>query len=113
MIRRPPRSTRTDTLFPYTTLFRSILKAAVATLQGEQPSSQKKETIARHTKFLTELVDDEQFRTELFAHYPELESRLKAWFTQSSAGERIAQQKDHAVTFVHELAMGEIGRAHV
>src|SRR3546814_3834143 len=27
MIRRPPRSTRTDTLFPYTTLFRSDLKA--------------------------------------------------------------------------------------
>src|SRR3546814_8122526 len=26
MIRRPPRSTRTDTLFPYTTLFRSIGK---------------------------------------------------------------------------------------
>src|SRR3546814_3670076 len=25
MIRRPPRSTRTDTLFPYTTLFRSAL----------------------------------------------------------------------------------------
>src|SRR3546814_1048932 len=26
MIRRPPRSTRTDTLFPYTTLFRSRLR---------------------------------------------------------------------------------------
>src|SRR3546814_3435395 len=26
MIRRPPRSTRTDTLFPYTTLFRSPLE---------------------------------------------------------------------------------------
>src|SRR3546814_10920127 len=26
MIRRPPRSTRTDTLFPYTTLFRSALR---------------------------------------------------------------------------------------
>src|SRR3546814_1785414 len=26
MIRRPPRSTRTDTLFPYTTLFRSIFE---------------------------------------------------------------------------------------
>src|SRR3546814_7850976 len=25
MIRRPPRSTRSDTLFPYTTLFRSVL----------------------------------------------------------------------------------------
>src|SRR3546814_16426243 len=31
MIRRPPRSTRTDTLFPYTTLFRS---ADDATLDG-------------------------------------------------------------------------------
>src|SRR3546814_20296483 len=33
MIRRPPRSTRTDTLFPYTTLFRSLQRhrdAAVA-----------------------------------------------------------------------------------
>src|SRR3546814_4495239 len=28
MIRRPPRSTRTDTLFPYTTLFRSQYKQA-------------------------------------------------------------------------------------
>src|SRR3546814_18930097 len=28
MIRRPPRSTRTDTLFPYTTLFRSPLEIA-------------------------------------------------------------------------------------
>src|SRR3546814_10791128 len=27
MLRRPPRSTRTDTLFPYTTLFRSVLSA--------------------------------------------------------------------------------------
>src|SRR3546814_4333942 len=26
MIRRPPRSTRTDTLFPYTTLFRSVVR---------------------------------------------------------------------------------------
>src|SRR3546814_14634447 len=30
MIRRPPRSTRTDTLFPYTTLFRSGISKAVA-----------------------------------------------------------------------------------
>src|SRR3546814_8680391 len=30
MIRRPPRSTRTDTLCPYTTLFRSALDAGVA-----------------------------------------------------------------------------------
>src|SRR3546814_17200188 len=30
MIRRPPRSTRTDTLFPYTTLFRSLRQEEVA-----------------------------------------------------------------------------------
>src|SRR3546814_2307359 len=30
MIRRPPRSTRTDTLFPYTTLFRSLCLLAPA-----------------------------------------------------------------------------------
>src|SRR3546814_13194540 len=32
MIRRPPRSTRTDTLFPYTTLFRSFLEINVPSL---------------------------------------------------------------------------------
>src|SRR3546814_5144582 len=30
MIRRPPRSTRTDTLFPYTTLFRSLFLAGMS-----------------------------------------------------------------------------------
>src|SRR3546814_11189726 len=35
MIRRPPRSTRTDTLFPYTTLFRSLRSLLLAlTLLG-------------------------------------------------------------------------------
>src|SRR3546814_15561891 len=32
MIRRPPGSTRTDTLFPYTTLFRSVGEQVVALL---------------------------------------------------------------------------------
>src|SRR3546814_12264634 len=32
MIRRPPRSTRTDTLFPYTTLFRSTVSLMTASL---------------------------------------------------------------------------------
>src|SRR3546814_12201591 len=47
MIRRPPRSTRTDTLFPYTTLFRShrIAKLRAAAEQPrrgrEQPVEQR------------------------------------------------------------------------
>src|SRR3546814_10552142 len=38
MIRRPPRSTRTDTLFPYTTLFRSVMGdlAGVGVTQVDQ-----------------------------------------------------------------------------
>src|SRR3546814_10854388 len=32
MIRRPPRSTRTDTLFPYTTLFRSVVLGLVVAI---------------------------------------------------------------------------------
>src|SRR3546814_19750115 len=42
MIRRPPRSTRTDTLFPYTTLFRSAARetgdmAAELLFEGRRP----------------------------------------------------------------------------
>src|SRR3546814_20674197 len=43
MIRRPPRSTRTDTLFPYTTLFRSIggASAAFHRCSGETEQEQR------------------------------------------------------------------------
>src|SRR3546814_2564036 len=44
MIRRPPRSTRTDTLFPYTTLFRSKDQ-----LRGtKDPTEEKGGELARH-----------------------------------------------------------------
>src|SRR3546814_13858642 len=38
MIRRPPRSTRTDTLFPYTTLFRSDDLAGGVKAETRQPA---------------------------------------------------------------------------
>src|SRR3546814_8906444 len=43
MIRRPPRSTRTDTLFPYTTLFRSLAEHANASghVQAEHRPDQE------------------------------------------------------------------------
>src|SRR3546814_8599803 len=40
MIRRPPRSTRTDTLFPYTTLFRSIEMRTMSAAGAAAPSRQ-------------------------------------------------------------------------
>src|SRR3546814_1670903 len=39
MIRRPPRSTRTDTLFPYTTLFRSAVADAKKVTEDTKTSS--------------------------------------------------------------------------
>src|SRR3546814_2153168 len=39
MIRRPPRSTRTDTLFPYTTLFRSAGAMAAHRGDDDAPAS--------------------------------------------------------------------------
>src|SRR3546814_8657065 len=38
MIRRPPRSTRTDTLFPYTTLFRSQSSSDLLAIRGDMGS---------------------------------------------------------------------------
>src|SRR3546814_5580025 len=46
MIRRPPRSTRTDTLFPYTTLFRSLPGVERHTVRAD---SARPETIS-HVK---------------------------------------------------------------
>src|SRR3546814_15508580 len=40
MIRRPPRSTRTDTLFPYTTLFRSLLSPTMLMRSGIGPGDE-------------------------------------------------------------------------
>src|SRR3546814_8071396 len=41
MLRRPPRSTRTDTLFPYTTLFRSPVDTPMSVLSLSQPLSSR------------------------------------------------------------------------
>src|SRR3546814_19308052 len=44
MIRRPPRSTRTDTLFPYTTLFRSPSAGIAAAITATAKASVRLET---------------------------------------------------------------------
>src|SRR3546814_11858430 len=49
ILRRPPRSTRTDTLFPYTTLFRSAIAALEAReLDGEKPRAGALDVLAQH-----------------------------------------------------------------
>src|SRR3546814_12667530 len=57
MIRRPPRSTRTDTLFPYTTLFRSDDESgeALSALEDELNTGVEEEIRAT----LDDLADDQ------------------------------------------------------
>src|SRR3546814_10812848 len=46
MIRRPPRSTRTDTLFPYTTLFRSEPTARSSDLEPQDEVGAKRRIVS-------------------------------------------------------------------
>src|SRR3546814_3203782 len=71
MIRRPPRSTRTDTLFPYTTLFRSLVRlhqriAGTAHRTLHTPGMQQ---AARQAGFSsTEITGQEQHPTRSRGH---------------------------------------------
>src|SRR3546814_6416745 len=60
MIRRPPRSTRTDTLFPYTTLFRSRYLARGGFGREERPARRRaldaRDLVDRHRADLTRLI---------------------------------------------------------
>src|SRR3546814_20269444 len=68
MIRRPPRSTRTDTLFPYTTLFRSgCARTGFSTLCDDPPR--------RSSHGLARPHQHEQLRSE--EHTSELQSLMR------------------------------------
>src|SRR3546814_17813391 len=64
MILRPPRSTRTDTLFPYTTLFRSVrddvrtLHRRIESGQGASGATQHDEILRHRTEQAPLRIDD-------------------------------------------------------
>src|SRR3546814_18162180 len=63
MIRRPPRSTRTDTLFPYTTLFRSLV--GPNTLDVRFPGGTDKYQLDFATRTMQNLSRSEEHTSEL------------------------------------------------
>src|SRR3546814_9112578 len=100
MIRRPPRSTRTDTLFPYTTLFRS--KAS-----GDEPQA------LEHLEALKRL-DDQTAQLAASTNT----ALMAARFDYTNQNLRIAQLKveelRRSVKYERESArFQQIGRAHV
>src|SRR3546814_7325639 len=91
MLRRPPRSTRTDTLFPYTTLFRSFLDACKHARRGiDHPAKlipyivRESEEYARHLK--SRLWEEEnRWRNRLFRRSEEHTSELQSLMRTSYA----------------------------
>src|SRR3546814_5944746 len=68
MLRRPPRVTRTETLFPYTTLFRSIVAPQLAREAARQPLD----------RGLGGLIDDQVAQPEVPAYRAQIEDRAAA-----------------------------------
>src|SRR3546814_15127543 len=103
MLRRPPRSTRTDTLFPYTTLFRSKLMDAgfTPTTARTQAELLAQRYATRSARLGRELTGDE-FSDVLVNNV--LPERLAA-----------AQKADQLDMTINVMRRGldEIGRAHV
>src|SRR3546814_17379523 len=58
MLRRPSRSTRTDTLFPYTTLFRSVAKSRIESGLGKRPKGGGESDANRRRLCERRLCDD-------------------------------------------------------
>src|SRR3546814_15970934 len=67
MMRRPPRSTRTDTLFPYTTLVRSERAVIIGKGGGRIPEEEALAHVAGYTAFNDGSVRDWQFHTRQIA----------------------------------------------
>src|SRR3546814_3080650 len=83
MIRRPPRSTRTDTLFPYTTLFRSF------PMLNLREYRHRADRLADHLPWAALVADgvifnkDGSFQRTLAFRGPDLESATEAELVRS------------------------------
>src|SRR3546814_8106541 len=75
MIRRPPRSTRTDTLFPYTTLFRSALARSGDRHRAPGGSSRARDQARKPGPQLPGADPGSQARSE--EHTSELQSLMR------------------------------------
>src|SRR3546814_20439579 len=94
MIRRPPRSTRTDTLFPYTTLFRSH---QVAGRVGEQVEQREAGLAA---------VDDPRCLVALLRseeHTSELQSLMRISYAVFCLKKKITQECNHNSSIIATL----------
>src|SRR3546814_5527428 len=115
MIRRPPRSTRTDTLFPYTTLFRSLVLV-------DHETAAHRVVIARGYHRVVGIKGGEAHAVGVVGQLLALVHHHVALFVE---GDRVPAAEQHALLAADALERGgddvrvdqvrqlEIGRAHV
>src|SRR3546814_9637157 len=110
MSRRPPRSTRTDTLFPYTTLFRSLLEV------GKGPVHRASEQKLLR-QILRAVVDMERIENLRGSKRPPERACIALMERRKGRGlAGIDANSAATVAIEHRLQPrrdGEIGRAHV
>src|SRR3546814_7565590 len=113
MIRRPPRSTRTDTLFPYTTLFRSSIRKACEREDIEffPPFDNPRWTHPRYIDFLKE--------SDTFGHLDVIVFRVPDGIGDRKDLIQVANLYDTGkiveirALAAPDLKVDQIGRAHV
>src|SRR3546814_6851912 len=131
MIRRPPRSTRTDTLFPYTTLFRSaeLEERLAATAAEIETLAGIPVALAEKRAALSELIDAAEARRRAAAdtlaqgetRLGEADKALKAAEARlTNARENrlraegaVSQTRQALETVVARVREKQIGRAHI
>src|SRR3546814_3269287 len=93
MIRRPPRSTRTDTLFPYTTLFRSDSSVAASSMR--RPMGEGAGSVSRplRTDFLPS-----DFSTRSEEHTSELQSLMRISYAVFCLKKKTTMKKEKQKT---------------
>src|SRR3546814_13050174 len=100
MIRRPPRSTRTDTLFPYTTLFRSDLALYAAKAEGAgvvrefrsemRESAESRKSMLREAR---EALRDDRIIPRSEEHTSELQSLMRISYAVLCVNKKKITQK--------------------
>src|SRR3546814_13165496 len=116
MIRRPPRSTRTDTLFPYTTLFRSPTENSIDAVGDRDHVAEFLFALAMHGVHLSRLSEE-------IVLWSSRQFRWIALDDGFATGSSIMPQKKNAdiaeitrgrsARLIGDLATMQIGRAHV
>src|SRR3546814_14654012 len=99
MIRRPPRSTRTDTLFPYTTLFRSARRQA-------KDRAAQCDLAAAPDAFLEIIAADQPFALAELARQLQLLAELMRPFADGEDRKRSGRLVEIEKDFLVRMAIG-------